>query len=73
MARLATTIAFDKTSDTTWRAMWSAIDAAILSMGWSRTTDTGQVDTATVTAPTGTDQIRGYALYKATDSLPPSR
>ena len=69
MPRSAVTIAPDHTSDATWRAMLSAIKTGIEAMGWVQTSDTGQIDFATVLKPTSGSQVRGYALWQAADTL----
>ena len=51
-----------------WTAWADGIHNAILNRGWLATSDTGQVNTATVTVPTsGADA--GYRLYKTNDGV----
>jgi hypothetical protein len=69
MPRSAVLLAQDHTSDATYRAWVQGIEAGIVAMGWVRTSDTGQMNTATVLAPTGAFQTRGYIMWRATDAL----
>lgn len=55
-------------SDATFRTWGSAISTAIAAVGWVQTSDTGQVNWTTVTAPTaGTFTV--YEIWKPGDSL----
>lgn len=69
MPRSGVTIACDFTSDATWRTMLAAIKSNIEAMGWVQTSDTGQLDVTTSLKPTAGNQVRGYLLWRANDSL----
>jgi hypothetical protein len=69
MPRSAVTIAPDLTSDTTWRTLIGAIKTGIEAMGWTQTSDTGQINFATSVKPPGSSTIQGFALWQATDAL----
>lgn len=69
MPRSAVTIAPDLTSDTTWRTLINAIKTGVEAMGWTQTSDTGQINFATSTKPAGANTVQGYAMWQAADSL----
>jgi len=52
-----------------FRQWINEINNAILAMGWTASSDTGQVNFATVAAPVGTSNYPGYAIYQMTDAL----
>lgn len=64
-----TTLIPDSTTDASFRAWGSAISASLTSMGLSMTSDTGQINWATVLHPTTTSQTMGYEIWKFNDSL----
>lgn len=64
MTATSSTITFDTTSDTTFRAWVSTIVNAIQAGGLSRTSDTGQIDVTTVTKPGANNTVAGYAMYQ---------
>lgn len=69
MAIQTFSVAFDNTTDTTYRAWGSAISAALAALGWVQTTDTGQVNwtTATRSATSGTN----YEVWRTNDGSAP--
>jgi hypothetical protein len=69
MPRSAVNIAQDYSTDATYRTFIQAIETEILALGWQRSSDTGQMNTATVLTPTASFQTRGYIIWEATDTL----
>lgn len=59
----------DMTSDTTFRAWGSAISAALASIGWVQTADTGQINWTSVTKPVAINTPAGYEIWRMNDSL----
>ena len=58
-------------SDTLFRAWVAQFIAQMIAISWVQTADTGQINTATVTAPTGGNQSKGYAMFRANDGVSP--
>ncbi|MCI4437877.1 MAG: hypothetical protein JHC33_13805 [Ignisphaera sp.] len=56
-------------SDAQFRAWGSAVDGTFTTFGWIRTSDTGQVNWATVTYASSTNQSLGYSVFRMNDSL----
>lgn len=62
-----TSIAADLTSDAAFRAWVAGVRQVILDAGLTRTSDTGQIDTSTVTSPS-TNAYGGYDIFQFTDA-----
>lgn len=62
-----TSVAVDVTTDAAFRTWVAAVRQAILDAGLTRTSDTGQIDTATVSAP-ALSAYAGYDIFQFTDS-----
>lgn len=60
-------------NDANFRAWGSGIAAAVVAVGLVKTTDTGQINWATVLAPSTTNQKRGYEIYRFDDLLQATR
>jgi len=58
----------EHSSDATFRAWGSALSAALAAVGLTQTSDTGQIDWATVTRP-GTNTAAGYEIWRFNDTL----
>src|SRR4051794_26109726 len=56
-------------SDATFRQFVQGIRDALTALGFARTTDTGQLDPATVTTPAGINTAAGYEVYRFADPL----
>lgn len=56
------------TSDAEYRAHIQAISNAMSAVGWAKTADTGQIDTATATKP-ASGIAAGYEIWAMTDAL----
>lgn len=69
MATDTRSIAFLNTSDANFRTWVAAVKSALTAIGLTQTSDTGQIDTTTVLAPTAANQNRGSAVYTPNDSL----
>lgn len=54
--------------DAPFRAQCTAIHNALVAFGWVQTSDTGQMNPATVTRP-ATTTIAGYLIYRMADAL----
>jgi hypothetical protein len=59
----------DNNTDANFRAWINEINNALIAFGWTATSDTGQINFSTVTRPTATSTIAGYAMYQMGDSL----
>jgi hypothetical protein len=67
-ASTLTTTTFSNDTDPHFRTWVAAFIAAIIAGGWTQTGDTGQINTATVLAPTLTNTSQGYALFSSNDA-----
>jgi hypothetical protein len=67
-ASTRTTTAFDNISDANFRAWVAAFIAAVVAGGWVQTSDTGQINTATVLAPVAANTSQGYAIFRSNDT-----
>lgn len=56
-------------SDANFRAWGSYIAAQLLAVGWVQTADSGQINWATVTAPSGFGNFPGYEIWRMNDAL----
>ena len=56
-------------SDAYFRDWGSSYSAAIGTVGWIQTSDTGQINWTTVTMPTGINQSRGYEIWRMNDAM----
>lgn len=64
-----TTVIPSNSSDALFRTWGSAISAKLLSAGWVKTSDTGQINWVTVTAPAGVSTAQGYEIWRMADTL----
>lgn len=53
----------DNSTNANFQAWGGALSAAILAAGWSKSADTGQINFASVTAPSGVNQVQGYEIW----------
>jgi hypothetical protein len=67
------TITFQQTTDAQFRAWVAAIIDQLIDIGLTQTADTGQIDTATVTAPVATNTQQGYAVFRFNDTAHATR
>lgn len=67
----ATTLSLNSTTNTNagFRAWGSGISAAFATVGLVKTTDTGQIDWATVAAPPTASTSQGYEVWRFNDTL----
>jgi len=70
MSAASFTLTYDNTSDATFRAWVSALDAQITALGWVHGTDTGQFNftTGTRSATAGAN----FVIYKSADAISPT-
>lgn len=68
MAVNSFTSLFDHSTDATFRTWGSEFSAALLAVGLTKTSDTGQIDWGTVTRPT-TNTDAGYEIWRFNDAL----
>jgi hypothetical protein len=61
--------AWSNTTDAEFRAWGSALSAAMQTCGLLQSTDTGQINWATVARTAGNNSVAGYEIYKFTDTL----
>lgn len=73
MATDARSIFWVQTTDAEFRAWVAAVIAQLNAIGLVQTADTGQIDTATVTRPGGTNTQAGYAVFRFDDALQSSK
>jgi hypothetical protein len=64
----ATTVA-SNASDANFRTWINFIHDMMIAAGWNQTSDTGQINFVTASAPTVGNEKIGYALYEMTDAL----
>lgn len=57
------------TTDAEFRAWASSISVAFTAFGWVKTTDTGQIDLATVPKPAATQTAAGYEVWRMADAM----
>jgi hypothetical protein len=69
MAAVMMDLILSNSSDASFRGWGKAIGDRLAAFGWARGADTGQIDWATVAAPTTTDQVRGYEMWRMNDAL----
>lgn len=69
MATTTFSVAENQTTDALFRSWVSGFITALTTVGIVQTSDTGQINTATVTRPTSNNQIKGYAMFRFADSL----
>ena len=69
MAAVTMDLILSNAGDANFRAWGKAISDRFAAFGWAKTADTGQIDWATVLAPTSTNQIRGYEVWRMNDAL----
>lgn len=58
-----------QTTDAQFRAWGSSVGTTLASLGLVRTSDTGQINWATVLTPSGANQSRGYEIFRFDDAL----
>jgi len=69
MATATATINIVQATDAEFRTWVAAIHTQLAAVGLVQTSDTGQINTSTVLAPTAGSQIRGYSMWKPNDGL----
>ena len=71
MATLNTTwmSTFSNADVTLFKAWAQSLSTALQAVGLVKTSDTGQIDWATVTVPVGVNTSRGFEIYRLNDSL----
>jgi hypothetical protein len=67
--RTSTSIFFANDTDAHFRAWAQEIHDALTAFGWVNTTDTGQINLATVLHPTVVNTAQGYEIWRMNDSL----
>lgn len=68
MAKSTVLIAPDYTSDATFRACVSGISTALQAL-FTKVTQTGEINTATVTKPAAANTAQGFEVYRLNDAL----
>ena len=71
MTTQTTTTVIEHSSDATFRTWAAEIITMLLAAGLTQTSDTGQINTSTVTRP-GTNTNAGYAIFRFNDSMQPT-
>lgn len=69
MAAFTTTITPTNSTDANFRAWGLAISTKLAEFGLVQTADTGQIDWTTVLAPTATNTVMGYEIWRFDDAL----
>lgn len=69
MATTTFTAAPRNGSDAEFRAWGSGLSTALAAVGLVKTSDTGQINWTTVTAPAGVTTYQGYEIWRLNDSL----
>jgi hypothetical protein len=69
MPKSLVSVAPDLSTDAGFRAVITAVKTGIEAMGWTQTSDTGQINFSTVLKPSSNNQVRGFAIWQATDAL----
>ncbi len=69
MATRTSSLAPTNSSDANFRLWINEIHNSLIAFGWVQTSDTGQINFSTVTAPSGVGVFQGYAVYRMADSL----
>jgi hypothetical protein len=73
MSTSVQSLTFSQTTDAQFRAWGSGIAAGLIAAGLIQTADTGQINWTTVLTPSGTNQSRGYEIYRFSDALQATR
>jgi hypothetical protein len=55
--------------DTRFQTWTGWVSSSLTSLGWAKTSDTGQINTSTVLAPTAADSSQGYEIRTSNDSF----
>lgn len=69
MATTSPSITLSNATDAAFRTWVAAVITNLTTVGLTQTADTGQVDTATVLAPTAINQNRGVAIFTPNDGV----
>jgi hypothetical protein len=69
MTTASTLTPFDQTTDAGFRAWVSSIITQLAAVGLTQTSDTGQINTSTVTRPGSGNTSAGYTIWQFNDSL----
>lgn len=69
MATATVTQAHTNNSDANFRLWGKWISDQLAAWGWTKTSDSGQINWATVTAPVGTSAVQGYEVWSLGDAL----
>lgn len=67
MATTTFTFSPNNQTDAAFRAWGQAVSNALAAIGWTKTTDTGQIDWVTVTRPTVSGSARGHEIWRSND------
>lgn len=69
MTTATTTSVLDQTTDVAFRNWVAEVIAQLTAVGLTQTSDTGQINTSTVTRVAGLQTAAGYAIFRFNDSL----
>lgn len=69
MATASFSLTPQQSSNALFQAWGSAVDGTFTTFGWVRTSDTGQINWATVPFPTVISTAQGYSIFRMNDSL----
>lgn len=69
MTALNMTLTGDNTTATSFRAWGTGVDGTFVTVGWVRTSDTGQINFTSVAAPGATSTSMGYSVFRMNDTL----
>lgn len=68
MSATTLSLAPDNSTDANFRLWGKAISDQLAAGGWVKTSDTGQIDWATVTKPTTANTSQGYEIWRSNDA-----
>ena len=68
MATDSRNVVFLQTTDAEFRTWVAAVKASLIATGLTQTSDTGQIDTATVTKPGAINTAQGYVIFRFNDT-----
>lgn len=69
MATFQATVPLLSDTDANFRLWGKMVNDAFTAFGWTKTSDTGQIDWTTVLKPATTATVQGYEIWKAGDAL----
>lgn len=73
MATSAPSVTFLQTTDAEFRAWGSAVSGALSAVGLTQTSDTGQINWASVSKPSAGNTAQGYEVWRFNDTLQASK